>query len=378
MRIGLVYPGKDPVSPTAWSGTPAGLRNGLEDNGVDVVPIPCNVPFPRRVHAAVLSRRNGRRGHVAHAAQPQVNARTAALSRAITSADRVDGLIAMGTDLYDLSQLPIASTPVVTYDDGTLAQFARHDSSELSVAGYPASMVSEWAARQQAACRRADACCVSSQWAAKSVVDDYLVEPPRVHVVGMGHSPRGESANRDWETPHFLFVGVDWERKNGAAVLRAFAQVRRNVPNASLHLVGKHPVVSGNGVYGHGVLRRDDPRAQAQLAELFARATVFVLPSRFEPFGIAYLEAASAGVPLIATTEGGAGDILSEGSIVVDPENESDLVGAMMRLCQPSRASHLGRRAQEIASHYSWQSVARRIVNVLEGVAPSGRMHITA
>lgn len=365
MRVGVLYPSFDPASPGVWSGTPAGLCDGLSENGVHVVPVASRVRAPSRVAAAVVSRRSGRRGHVAHAAPAQVRARTRALSRALTSAGQLDGLIAMGTDLFELSRLTPGSTPVVTYDDGTLAQFARHADSDLSRASFPPEEVSEWITRQASACRSANACCVSSEWGASSISGDYHVERRRIHVVGMGHKPLGAVGVRDWSSPRFLFVGVDWERKNGEAVLRAFARVREKHPMASLDVVGQHPQLPLEGVRGHGLLSRDDAHAQERLFELFARSTVFVLPSKFEPFGIAYLEAASAGLPIIATSEGGASRILDKAGIIVNPLDLGALVDAMLRLCHQHRAATLGLHARRISEEYSWRSVSQRIIQVL-------------
>ena len=227
--------------------------------------------------------------------------------------------------------------------------------------------VASWAERQGAACRRATLCCVSTGWAANSVVQDYRVPPERVRVVGMGHRPRSASAaERDWSRPRFLFVGVEWGRKNGAAVLEAFRAVRDRYPEATLDLVGEHPAVDQPGVRGHGLLRREDAQAQRRLDDLYAAATAFVLPSRFDPSPIAYLEAASAGLPVVATTEGGAGDLLGEAAITVAPDDAPGLVSAMLQLADPEMARKRGAEALRRAAESSWQSVTARILAALE------------
>jgi glycogen(starch) synthase len=186
-------------------------------------------------------------------------------------------------------------------------------------------------------------------------------------VVGMGHRPRRVmmSVSRDWSNPRFLFVGVDWRRKNGSQVVRAFREVRATFPKATLDVVGRHPRIDEDGVTGHGFLARDDRASQELLDALFARATAFVLPSRFDPSPIAYLEAASAGLPVVATTEGGAGELLGPAAISVHPDDLNGLVLALTKLGDPHVSAKMGEVAAQRAASSSWADVAGRIVQEL-------------
>lgn len=373
MRIGLLYPHEDPTSPANWSGTPRGIRDGLAALGFEVVPIACRIPEPLRLPLALLSRVRGARGPVAHREPICAVTRSIVLSKSLARIDALDGLVAMGTDLYDLPRvLRSRSLPVATYDDGCFPLFLRYPGSDLHQHAFPVEAVHRWGRRQAAACQRADAACVSTAWAGRSIVDDFRVPRHRVHVVGMGHRPRVmPSPPRDWSTPRFLFVGTDWRRKNGARVLEAFARVRETLPHATLDIVGDHPRSSIPGVTGHGFLPRESAPAQASLDRLFAQATAFVLPSLFDPSPIAYLEAASAGLPVIATTCGGAGELLAEGSITIDPNDVDQIVRAMLRLSAGDVASAIGARARARAAGFTWPAVVARIVHaILPGGTP--------
>jgi glycosyltransferase involved in cell wall biosynthesis len=271
--------------------------------------------------------------------------------------------------MYDLSQVMRGcSVPVATYDDGNFTLFLRYEDSDLRRSGFPITVVERWARRQALACQSATVVCVSTPWAKKSAVEDFGLPENQVHVVGMGHRPRSVlSESRDWATPHFLFVGVEWGRKNGKAVIDAFVRVRECIPNATLDLVGEHPEIDLPGVTGHGFLPRESKPAQDLLDQLFARATAFVLPSLFDPSPIAYLEAASAGLPVIATTCGGAGELLQDAAISVDPYDHEALVAAMFKLADRDVAQSMGTRAAARAAESTWQSVARRIGDKLLG-----------
>jgi len=366
-RVAILYPDPDPLSPRNWSGTPSGITAGLRHAGVEVVPVGYRLPGIVRTSIGALSRLGGRRGAVAHRSPVQHRTRTIALNRELRRAGPLDGLIAMATELYDLGAVVPAGLAVATYDDCTLQQMWRNPDAEIRSWDFPDREVQRWFRYQAASTRAARACCVSTRFAATSFIEDYGIPSERVHVVGMGHRPRTVPTDgaRDWSAPRFLFVGVEWPRKNGEAVLRAFRAVREQVPSATLDVVGQHPPIDDAGVTGHGFLPRDDAAGQALLNDLFARATAFVLPSRFDPSPIAYLEAASAGLPVIATTEGGAGELLGTAAITVHPDDDESLRAAMLRLCDPEEARLMGAEASRRAQLSSWNDVAERILATL-------------
>ena len=161
-------------------------------------------------------------------------------------------------------------------------------------------------------------------------------------------------------------MGKDWERKNGPAVVRAFERLRADIPEARLDLVGGHPPVDSPGVTGHGVMRLDDPVERGRLDQLFSRATCFVMPSLFEPFGLVFAEASAAGVPSIGTTVGGCADLLEGCGRVIDPSDEEALLAAMAELAVPAVAERLGLSARERAKAFTWAEVAGRVIRALE------------
>jgi glycosyltransferase involved in cell wall biosynthesis len=373
MRIGLLYPARDPLSPRQWSGIPHGLAEGLSKCDVEVVPIGAGLPAGVHQAVAVLSRLGGQRGAVADRTAVRQTSRNWALARSLARAGRLDGLVAMGAEMYDLAGIRPPGIPLGTFDDATLQGMWRSANSDIRQSAFPEKVVHRWFGRQASSSRAASVCCVSTQWAARSFTEDYGVEPRRIHVVGMGHRPRHHIAavERDWSVPRYLFVGIDWQRKNGDAVVRAFSEIRKSFPDAKLDLVGRHPRLGEPGVTGHGVLPRENAQAQERLDNLFARATVFVLPSRFEPAGIAYLEAASAGLPVIATTEGGAGEMLGNAAITVPPDDHDAIVDAMRRLADPAVSRSMGAAAARRAGESTWADVALRILQALQLRAPA-------
>jgi glycogen synthase len=338
--LGIAFP--EPILDGTWSGVPAGLTRGLRARGVEVV------------HLTGSSE-----GGLAMRS-PEVARRTAEeIGRAVAAASRLDGVVQMGSTFT----LP-AGVPYVTFEDVTVAQ-------ALTVLDLPGEWARAWRRLQEEAYSRALACCVASEWAARSVREDYGVPAAKVRVVGLGANLEVDSGGRaDYEPPRFLFVGRGWERKNGPAVLRAFDAVRRQFPAATLDLVSDHPEIDRPGVRGHGPLpRATDPEREAErrlfLYGLFERATCFVLPARFEPFGIVHVEAGTAGVPSIGTTVGGAADAIGDGGLLVDPGDEEALREAMLALCDAETARRLGAAAKRNAAALTWTKVAERVLEAL-------------
>ncbi len=208
---------------------------------------------------------------------------------------------------------------------------------------------------------------MATPWAAESVISDYGVAPDKVHVVGIGRNHTATAGGRKWSEPRFLFIGMDWSHKNGPSVLEAFARLRDDIPHARLDVVGDHPSLDQYGVTGHGVLRRDLPKHRERVERLLACATCFVMPSRTEAAGIAYVEAAAAGLPSIGTSSGGSSYLIGDGGVTVDPSDRDDLLAAMRRLADPETAALMGAAAKRRSQLFTWTAVAHRVLRALEG-----------
>ena len=102
-------------------------------------------------------------------------------------------------------------------------------------------------------------------------------------------------ADKRYDTREVLFIGVEFERKGGPELLRAFRAVSARIPDARLHIVGPRQLSPsynlGSNVTYHGFLNKHDAAALRTLDDLFGRCCLFAMPSRYEPFGIAPLEA---------------------------------------------------------------------------------------
>lgn len=125
-----------------------------------------------------------------------------------------------------------------------------------------------------------------------------------------------------------LAVGRLVEPKNHAALLRAFAGLVADFPNAELWIAGDGPLHeqlvqqrTALGLEGRVVLlgARDD------IPDLMRAADVFALSSRFEGFGLVVAEAMASGTPVVATDAGGVAEVMGGRGFLVPVGDEAAL-----------------------------------------------------
>ena len=142
-----------------------------------------------------------------------------------------------------------------------------------------------------------------------------------------------------------LTAGRLWDQgKNVAALDRAAAAL--DVP-----VFAAGPTAGPNGAnvfLGH--LTRLGALDDNALAHHYAAASVFASPARYEPFGLAVLEAAQAGMALVLSDIPGFRELWDGAAIFVDPEDDAALVAALRRALDD--AERLGGLARRHARHY--------------------------
>jgi starch synthase len=255
--------------------------------------------------------------------------------------------------------------PIFTYHDNDVLTMVRLD-PRMRGTNAGAGNVKRRAAYEKGVFDSARRIFTFSDWSAKLISANYDVRPDRVEVVGAGANLDSGllAGERDYAAQHALFIGVDFERKGGPDVLAAFAQVRRRLPSARLTIVGR--VAAGElapGVTSLGLVR-----GAGALSAIIRSASLFVMPSVWEPFGIVFLEAMAAGVPCIGSDAFAMPEIIGEGGSVVPPGDVDRLAREMHRyLSDATFSAGRGRAALErYRQHYGWERVGNRIVAAMQ------------
>ena len=371
-------PGR-PVLATVSRGDPLTpyLTAALADRYPIAAQVDVELSGLRRAVVGALTLRRDRAAWSEHYMKSNVGfwLRSRAASRGLAASSGPVDIVVQTHALFDaVGAVDAAAERTVVYIDCTYRQAERGWPAWAPLRGRNRA---RWMARETALYRAAAHLFTFTEAARTSIMDDYGVEPDRVTTVGAGVNFRAaperlRPADHVGARPEptVLFVGKDFERKGGDVLLRAFAQVRRRVPQARLQIVGCLPT----GRLGDGVevLGRIDDRAR--MAELYSRATAFCLPSLFDPAPLVVLEAMSHGLPCVLSRAAAAhvGSVLSEGGgWVADDGDAQELAeGLLTVLQQPDQAHRAGviaRRA--MAERYRWSDVVARMVPAIDAAA---------
>ena len=229
-----------------------------------------------------------------------------------------------------------------------------------------------WLRRETDTYREASGIATFSSVVRDSLVDDYGIDQARVVVVGAGAnlSPTPLPERRD-DGNTLAFVGKDFRRKGGGVLLRAFRKLRERRPRLRLLLAGPQDLVDlPEGATSLGLVPVERVR------EILCAATVFVLPTLREPFGIAYLDAMLCEAPCVGTWVGVVPEIIGDAGVLVPPADDAALASAIAALLDdPDHRRALGAagRRRVLERGLLWPEVARRLAHLLEMAATSRR-----
>jgi starch synthase len=255
--------------------------------------------------------------------------------------------------------------PIFTYHDNDVLTMVRED-PRMRGTDANARYVRDRAAYEKSVFDSAARVFTFSEWSARQIAANYDVPANRVEVVGAGANiDVGLLAGmRDYGAQHALFIGVDFERKGGPDVLRAFARVHQQLPSARLTIVGGLPP----GEVAPGVVSLGLVRGAGALSAVIRSASLFVMPSVWEPFGIVFLEAMAAGIPCIGADAFAMPEIIGETGSVVPPRDVERLAVEMHRyLSDETLSADRGHAARErYHRQYGWDRAAGRIVAAMK------------
>jgi glycosyltransferase involved in cell wall biosynthesis len=368
-RILAVTPGP-PFAPETFSGSSAALLHALEHRGALAGAVDGRataITFAERAasFAPDMERWKQRANAGASVLSPLARSAMSRLSaaRARAAVDGADTLLQL-TGYFDPGR-PRPGVMRCSYHDGNLAGFLRRP--DLKIA--PDARFARWSlAYERRLYDSIDLIFCMSEQLRRSFLSDFGQDPGKVVTVGAGANvATAEVPARDYSPPRFLFVGKQWERKGGPVVLRAFARLHDEVPDAELVIAGPSTLsVDLPGVELVGRVSRDGDGGADSMAALYRRATAFVMPSLYEPLGVAVLEAMAAGLPCIASTGGALPELIEEGvtGYLVPPGDEDALLARMRELAlSPERCRALGDAgAARYRERFTWDVVAERMI----------------
>jgi glycosyltransferase involved in cell wall biosynthesis len=212
---------------------------------------------------------------------------------------------------------------------------------------------------------------------ARLLTADYCIASERLSVVEPG-TDRGDARPRkNDDAVALLAVGAVVERKGYDLLVAALAKLK--------HLSWRLVIAGDHGRSPEAFRRLEADIAwfgladritllgavsAQQLASLYATSDLFVLPSRFEGYGMAFAEAIAHGLPVIGTTAGAIPQTVPAGAgILVRPDDVDALASALRRLIEnPHERERLAAGARA-ATFPSWKEQAALFAGVLDRLA---------
>jgi glycosyltransferase involved in cell wall biosynthesis len=216
----------------------------------------------------------------------------------------------------------------------------------------------------------ADVIVVPSDFVKQTLVEEG-VDESKIRIIPFGtdltlfHPPE----KRGGKTVVFLFVGGLTARKGLPVLLTAWRQLA--LPDAELWLVGSGSLPMSESATLPPTVKMLGPQGRQEVASLMRQADVFVFPSFFEGLAQVQIEALATGLPLIATHESGAADLIHEGTtgFLIRAGDVEALAKRIQRLAQDATLrQQMQQAALAVRDRLSWQIYGGRWSTLLKEI----------
>lgn len=207
-----------------------------------------------------------------------------------------------------------------------------------------------------------------SEWVRELTIKNTNIDPNNIFTVGAGiNLDVSKIDNKKKSGNKILFIGKEFYRKGGDLVVKAFEKLIKEMPTAELYIVGplykpKEITDDLQGIHFLGQLSFDE------VSLYFNKCDIFCMPSRFEAYGIVYIEALVYGLPCIANDDFAMKEIIQEGEngYLISNENVEMLKTRMIDLLKNEtiKKKVLYNRPLYI-EQYSWEKVADKMSKII-------------
>lgn len=208
----------------------------------------------------------------------------------------------------------------------------------------------------------------------KDLMKFYHIPEEKIAVIYNGcnqiRNPKHEIRNQN---PYILYVGTLQPRKNVATLIEAFHLLLKEKPEYRLIIVGKKGWLYENIFDQVNDLKLHDKVtftgyvSDEEKNALYANASVFVLPSLYEGFGIPLLEAMSWDCPVIASWNASLPEIGADACLYFDPKNPDELKNKMFEvITNKSLRQELIHKGKKRVELFSWEKCGKETLEVIK------------
>ncbi len=181
--------------------------------------------------------------------------------------------------------------------------------------------------------------------------------------------PRAEIL-REEKTFNILFVGRLIERKGGIYALEAFRDLAKKYDNIRLLIAGEGPLQEEykkftkennleDMIYFLGIVKH------SEIAKLYQKSHIFILPSLSEALGNVTQEALASGLPII-TTDTGAAELMEGNGFIIKKKSSQDIFDGLEKIINnEDLRQEMSQKSRKISQSMSWAETATHYIQIL-------------
>jgi len=237
------------------------------------------------------------------------------------------------------------------------------------------------------ACRNAAKIIAVSENTKKDIIDKFQIPKSKIQTIyeaaddkifGRVSSESLKSLREKYKInqPLILYVGQFRAHKNLIGLLKAFEILRSNFP-CQLAILGKRDLnhqlktILDKADYKDDIVMPGFVE-DTELAQWYKIASVFVLPSFYEGFGLPGLEAMMVGTPVAASNQASLPEIYQDGAWYFDPFDTADIAGRIKEVLKDEKLrKNLIEKGKIIARSYSWRKTAEQTLDLYKQIQKS-------
>lgn len=235
--------------------------------------------------------------------------------------------------------------------------------------------------------KRATAIIAISEATKHDLITHYQVPPEKITVIYEAAAPnftpptaeQVEAVRQRYRLPSrfLVVVGTIEPRKNYGRLVQALMHLRQRDPDLKLVVVGSKgwlyedffQTISDMGATEHVIFPGYVP--DEDLPAVYTAATVMVMPSVYEGFGLPLLEALACGTPIASSNAASLPELGGDVPIYFNPQHVDEMIHALETILgDESLQSTMRQRGPEQAARFSWDKAARETVTLYNQFAP--------
>lgn len=236
-------------------------------------------------------------------------------------------------------------------------------------------------------CRRADAIITVSESSKNDIVTHYGLEPSKIRVVHEAAAPEfvpvlapaiaGVRTRYGLPERYLLHVGTIEPRKNLTRVIQALQRLRDGGLQIPLVVVG------GKGWLYHDFFERLECMEvadsvyfpgyvpAADLPAFYSGATIAIVASVYEGFGLPLLEAMACATPVVSSSASSLPEVGGDAALYFDPYDVEAMAEVIRSVwLDPDLREHLGNLGLGQSAGFSWERAAQETADVYDTVLP--------